>query len=79
VSLRWRISSHMLGIGGIIGLIMATSIIYGADIILYLVISMLLAGFIGFSRLSLNAHTPAQVYTGLAVGILVVMLTLLLV
>jgi membrane-associated phospholipid phosphatase len=33
--------------------------------------SILIAGFVGFARLKLNAHSPSQVYTGFLLGFLV--------
>lgn len=76
VTARWKISAHMIGIGGIIGLILLMAVFYHADLMFYLMLSVLLAGTIGFSRLSLNAHTPAQVYVGLLVGVIVMVATI---
>lgn len=76
VNIRWKISSHMMGIGGIIGLIITIIVLFKADMIVFLMLAILLTGLIAYSRLSLNSHTPAQVYTGLAAGILIVMVVL---
>src|SRR6266542_262528 len=59
ITMKWKISAHMIGIGGIVGLIISLSVLYSANMMLYLLLAVLMSGFIGFSRLSLNAHTPA--------------------
>ena len=78
ISFRWQISAHMIGIGGIIGLVLALDLLYHIEIISYLMVLLLLGGLIGFARLSLDAHTPKQVYSGLALGLLVMMLVIFL-
>lgn len=76
INLKWKISSHAIGTGGIIGLIFALASMYQADIIFFLVVSIFVSGLICFARLSLNEHTPAQVYAGLATGMLLTMLVM---
>ncbi len=78
INLKFKISIHMSGIGGIIGLIMAILIKTG-DLNFYLfIVSIMVAGFVGYSRLWLKAHTQCQVYTGFAIGFAGVFLTILL-
>ncbi len=78
INLKIKISIHMSGIGGIIGLIMAILIKTG-DLNFYIfIVSILLAGFIGYSRLWLKAHSQWQVYTGFVIGFACVFLTILL-
>lgn len=69
VSYFWRISLHMLSIGGLIGAIL--SICYnvkGINPYLLFIALFILAGCLGVSRLILNKDTPAQVYIGFIVG-----------
>lgn len=75
VTLKWKISAHMTGIGGVIGLVFSMSFLYHVDTLFYLMLAILLSGFIGFSRLSLNAHTPSEVYWGLINGFAVMVTT----
>jgi membrane-associated phospholipid phosphatase len=79
ISLFWKISSHLIGIGGLTGLIYALFYRYNADIRIILLIVILAAGLVGFARLQLEKHTPAQVYTGYLLGLVVVGITLLFV
>jgi membrane-associated phospholipid phosphatase len=59
----------MIGIGGFTGMLIAISQILGAPILSIIIISILIAGLLGSSRLVLNAHTPLQVYTGFLIGL----------
>jgi len=78
ITTRWKISAHMIGIGGLTGLIISLAIFYSANIMLYFLAVIVLSGLIGFARLSLNAHSPAQVYLGLGIGFIVMLLTVCL-
>jgi hypothetical protein len=78
ISVWWKISIHMVGIGGITGLFFALSIRFYADVTWLLVAAVLIAGLVAWSRLSLNAHKPAQVYLGFAIGWITIASTLLL-
>ncbi len=69
ITLRWHISAHMIGTGGIIGLLLTLALFYRIEILGYLMFAIILAGLISFSRLSLDAHTPKQVYSGLLLGL----------
>lgn len=70
ISYFYKISAHMVGWGGIVGLVLTLSLRFDADLMIYLVTVILLAGFTGFARLRLDAHTPWQVYLGFSVGFL---------
>jgi len=68
----WKISSHLLGAGGLTGLIIAMFFRLNANISLLLIISIIIAGLTGFARLRLNAHTPEQIYSGFLIGFFLV-------
>ncbi len=68
ITMIWKISIHMIAVGGVIGSLLGLSIRLGADFILPIYLVVLLAGFVGYARLKLYAHTPAQVYSGFVVG-----------
>jgi hypothetical protein len=69
VNLKWKISLHMLGIGGLIGALIGISLRQYVDFRGLIILLILLAGILGSSRLKLDAHTPAQVYVGFMVGV----------
>jgi len=68
ITIIWKISIHMIAVGGVIGSLLALSIRLGADFILPIYVVTLLSGFIGYARLKLYLHTPAQVYSGFLLG-----------
>ena len=78
ISYWWKISIHLVGIGGIIGFLIAFSIRLHTDVILYLIISILIAGLLASARLYSKAHKPIQVYVGFILGF-VIMLSVLLI
>ena len=78
VSLKWKISIHMMGIGGLTGAIISISWHLGVDMIAVWMGLILCGGLIGFARLELNKHTPAQVYSGFFIGLIVASSVLML-
>jgi hypothetical protein len=77
INFKWKISAHSVGIGGIIGAVMGISIRLMIDLQLIVIVSILISGLIGFARLKLSAHSPAQVYVGYLTGFLVQLLLMI--
>jgi len=67
----YKISAHMAGAGGLIGMIIHY-LLDGQTGLLFLLIVIVLAGIIASSRLYLNAHNNGQLVSGLLLGIGVV-------
>lgn len=78
VSIWWKISIHMIGIGGIAGLLFALTQSFFYDIFWYLIIAIILAGLVAWARLEVNAHKPAQVYGGFLLGWVTISLSIFL-
>lgn len=72
ITIWWKISFHTLAIGGIVGALIALSLRLNTDIQYFIMISIILAGFIATSRLSLKVHNYLQVVTGFVLGLTVV-------
>jgi len=70
LNLKWKISIHMCGISGLAGAVFAISQKLMVDVMPVLVSLLLIAGIIGFARLKLKAHRPAEIYTGVLIGFL---------
>ena len=70
INLQWKISAHMVGIGGLIGTLCGLLLLHGTIVPLELAPFILVAGAIGTARLLVSDHTPAQIYVGGAVGFL---------
>jgi len=74
ITFFWKISMHMIGIGGLTGALLALSVRFGLDIWITFSTLLLIAGLLGTSRLYLKAHTPLQVHVGFVLGISIVFL-----
>ena len=79
INLFWKISIHMLGMGGITGGFIGLMLFRSVYSPMLLIVIILLSGLVAFSRLKLNTHNESQVYTGYLVGVVVMlgMVTLL--
>ena len=70
INIFWKISAHMIGIGGLIGCTLSVCYnVKGINPFILFIILFILAGCLGVARLVLKKHTPAQVYIGFLVGI----------
>ena len=72
ITLMWKISAHMFGIGGLIGGAMAVSFYVERSNPYYMFMGLfIIAGLVGTSRLILKRHTLSQVIAGFLLGFLV--------
>ena len=78
INLKWKVSAHMAGIGGVIGLIYQIHVqgLSAFDLLWLLCLSIIVAGLLGSSRLILKRHDIWQVLVGAVVGFLCVSLTM---
>ena len=76
ISNFWKISLHMLGIGGVVGLLIALQVLYKNTFFL-IIIFTLFSGILASARLNENAHNKSQIYIGLLLGVLIEMLIVL--
>ncbi len=73
VTFNWKISIHMISMGGVTGFLIATALLLRTDVSLLVMLAVLLSGIVGSSRIWLNAHTPTQVYVGFVLGLAVML------
>ena len=71
ITLRWKISVHMLGIGGVIGSMIGLSQRFQFDHFYLILALYFVAGLIGYARLKTYSHTYLQVYAGFILGVIV--------
>jgi membrane-associated phospholipid phosphatase len=76
ISFWWKISIHLVGIGGLVGFLIAFSIRLNANVLLFILLSILIAGFLASARLYSKAHRPLQVYLGFILGFTVMLLSI---
>lgn len=68
VNVWWKISTHMVGIGGLLGMLLAFSLLFSYNPLLPTCITLLISGFLGTSRMILRQHSLAQTLAGFLVG-----------
>ncbi|MCB9168802.1 MAG: hypothetical protein H6594_00450 [Flavobacteriales bacterium] len=70
ITLRWKISVHMVGIGGLLGALTGLLLLHHTFAPLQMALFIVLAGALGTARLLTSDHTPAQVGAGAVLGFL---------
>lgn len=68
INLKWKISIHMIGLGGTVGLLFAFATLFNFSLGLPIVAAIIIAGITGTARLILEAHNPSQIYAGFLLG-----------
>lgn len=76
ISLQWKISAHAAAIGGLAGGFFALSVRMQENPLLILIFLILISGMVCTSRLILQKHTNAQVYSGFLLGVLIMGLSI---
>lgn len=76
ITTLYRISLHAAGIGGLLVLIVTMILLYDITTVWQLVAVSITGGAVMSSRIYLDDHTPAEVWTGLAAGAGVMALSL---
>lgn len=71
ISFFWKISVHMIGMGGLVGAFTGLSLKLMIDMPLIIMVLIILSGLTGFARLKLQAHTPMQVLGGFLSGFVI--------
>jgi hypothetical protein len=68
INLRWKISIHAAGMGGLTAMMIGLSYKLQTDLIVIIGILILCSGLVGFARLKNDSHKPSEVYSGYLVG-----------
>lgn len=77
INLKYKISAHMVGIGGLAGSLCVISYNLKYNAIILIAAALILSGIIASSRLYLNEHQSKQLYFGFFLGWLVQVLIFL--
>lgn len=78
INLRWKISLHMIGLGGLTAFLFIVSFTNEINLFPFLILSILASGITGTSRLYLDSHTPAQIYAGFFAGFIAMSASLII-
>lgn len=68
INIKWKISAHLIGIGGLLAFVLAFSIVFYANLIDVILLVSIFSGVVAVARLNLQVHNPSQVYTGFLLG-----------
>ncbi|MDE5999526.1 MAG: hypothetical protein K2H04_05580 [Bacteroidaceae bacterium] len=74
----WKVSTHMVGMGGLVGALNAFSMLFFYNPVLPFCILLLLSGALGTSRIVLRQHSLAQVLVGFGIGYICAMVFILI-
>ncbi len=78
INLKWKISAHMAGIGGVVALVYQIHVqgLSAFNLMWLLCITVVIAGALGSARMALRRHNLLQVLAGAVTGFLCVSLTM---
>lgn len=68
INLWWKISTHMAGIGGLIGGLIPLSMSFEYNMTWWMCCAIIFAGMLGTSRMILRQHSLGQIIVGFFVG-----------
>lgn len=74
----WKVSTHMVGMGGLVGALNAFSILFFYNPVWPFCALLLLSGALGTSRIVLRQHSLAQVLVGFGIGYVCTMVFILI-
>ena len=68
INFWWKVSAHMAGMGGLVGGLVSSGLLFGYNPVWSFCILLLLSGALGTSRMILRQHSLAQVLVGFMIG-----------
>lgn len=63
-----KISAHLAGLGGICGMLYSISIVTFTDTLTWLLLAIIISGFVASSRLALKSHSGIELISGFFLG-----------
>ena len=74
INLKWKISAHLSGIGGLAGGVFGICYRMAYNPLWLLILILAISALVAISRIELKAHTPAQTLAGFTLGFVSVFL-----
>jgi membrane-associated phospholipid phosphatase len=74
INLKWKISAHLGGVGGLTGAVFGVCYRMAINPLMFLIVILAISALVALARLELKAHSPGQVLAGFVVGFLAVFL-----
>lgn len=78
VNIWWKVSTHSAGAGGLIGALVAFSLLFHFNPVWWLCLCIFISGLVNSSRMILRQHTLGQVIAGTLIGVVCGLLGILL-
>jgi hypothetical protein len=75
-NVKWKLSEHMAGCGGVVGGLISFSALFGYNPVWWLCVFILISGLLGSARIILQHHTLGEVIAGFIVGFVCSLLVL---
>ena len=72
INLKWKISAHLSGMGGLTGAIFGVCYRCAINPVWLFALVLIISALVALSRMELKAHTPGQVLAGFVVGFVTV-------
>lgn len=79
ISFKWKISAHLVCLGGLVGLLLAISFKWMLDLRVWLAVAFIISSVVAMTRLHSKTHNPLQIYSGFGLGIVSIFLLLFLI
>jgi hypothetical protein len=73
INIWWKISIHMVGVGGVCGMLCGLAIAFSFDMMFAISALVLICGIVAYARLKLQTHKSSEVYLGFLVGYVVLL------
>ncbi|MFH0866880.1 MAG: hypothetical protein V1904_11845 [Bacteroidota bacterium] len=71
INIWWKISIHMVGLGGISGMLCGLALALSCDMTFLISSVFLISGIVGYARLKSETHKPSEVYCGFLAGFVI--------
>ncbi|MEA2107242.1 MAG: hypothetical protein U9P82_11100 [Bacteroidota bacterium] len=71
LTIKWKISAHMMGIGGLTGTLIAISFKLHINLEYFILAAIFVSGVLGYSRMKLKSHNSFEIYTGWLAGLII--------
>jgi PAP2 family protein len=68
INVGWKVSVHAAAIGGVVGALLAFSLIFGFNPLWWLCLTIFISGVVGSSRMLLRQHSLSQVVVAWLIG-----------
>ncbi len=69
INSRYKISAHMVGLGGLLGVIISVSFLLKLDLTFLYIILVLIAGAVASARMYLGEHSYGELFSGFTLGV----------